>query len=151
MRFGILSDIIEALVRHSQAQKCLQINSINLLRNFKNSYLTDFSADWLTIWLMSSDKRNSITAKAIGLISSLFNIASSWDVPFRQPLQLQCSYHDSTKTYLCSPFLSPLPRRWRFVVAPLCGFMEDLVTAVIAKVLLLISFCKLLDNTEHKA
>ena len=32
------------------------------------------------------------------------------------------------------PFLSPLPRRWRFAVAPLSGFTEDLITAVIAEV-----------------
>ena len=48
---------------------------------------------------MPSDKRNSINAKAIGLISSLFNVASSWKVPFRQVLQLQCLYHGSTKAY----------------------------------------------------
>ena len=37
---------------------------------------------WLSIWLMPSDKRNSITTRAIGLISSLFNVTSSRDVPF---------------------------------------------------------------------
>jgi len=37
---------------------------------------------------MPSDKRNWIMAKATGLISSLFNVASSRDVPFRQPQQL---------------------------------------------------------------
>ena len=78
---------------------------------------------------MPSDKRNSITAKAMGLISSLFNIALSQDVLFCQPLQLQCLHCGSTKAYLCSPFLSPLPHRWRFAVAPLCGFMESLVIA----------------------
>ena len=59
---------------------------------------------------MPSDKRNLITATAsyMGLISSLFNITSSRDVPFRQPLLLQCSYHSFTKAYLCSP---PLLRR----------------------------------------
>ena len=53
---------------------------------------------------MPSDKRNSITAKAMGLISSLFNVASSRDVPFRQPLQLQSSHHGFTKAYLCYIF-----------------------------------------------
>ena len=90
---------------------------------------------------MPSDKRNSITTKAISLISSLFNVASSQDVPFCQPLQIQCSYHGSTKAYLCSPFLSPLLRRWQFVVAPLRGFTEDLVNAVIAEVFNTLSFC----------
>jgi len=90
---------------------------------------------------MPSDKHNSITAKAIDLISLLFNVASSRDVPFCQLLQLQCSYHGSTKAFLCSPFLSPLPRRGQFVVAPLCGFMEDLVTTVIAEVFNRLSLC----------
>jgi len=36
---------------------------------------------------MPSEKHNSIMAKATGLISSLFNVASSGDVPFHQPQQ----------------------------------------------------------------
>ena len=39
---------------------------------------------WL-VQLMPSHKRNSIMAKAPGLISSHFNAASSQDVPFHQP------------------------------------------------------------------
>ena len=74
---------------------------IKLLWNFKISYLTDFSTDWLSDFLMPSDKRNSITTRAMGSISSLFNIASSQGVPFCQPLQLQYSHHGSTKAYLC--------------------------------------------------
>ena len=58
---------------------------IKLLWILKISYFTDFSADWLTDWLMPSDKHNSIMAIATGFISSLFNVASSRDVPFRQP------------------------------------------------------------------
>jgi len=46
---------------------------------------------------MPLDICNFITAKAMGLISSQFNIALSLDVPFRQSLQLQCSHHGSTK------------------------------------------------------
>ena len=38
--------------------------------------------DYLTICLMLSDKHNLITAKAMGLIFSLFTIALSQDVPF---------------------------------------------------------------------
>jgi len=55
---------------------------------------------------MPSEKRTSITAVATGLISSLFNIALSGDVPFRQPQQLQCFNHGSTKAYLCFPLHS---------------------------------------------
>jgi len=47
-------------------------------------------------------------AKATGLISLLFNIALSGDVPFHQPQWLQCLHHGSTETYLCSP-LSSIP------------------------------------------
>jgi len=39
---------------------------------------------------MPSDKRNLMMAKATGLISLLFNVASSEDVSFHQPQQLQC-------------------------------------------------------------
>jgi len=49
---------------------------------------------------MPSEKHNLITAKAMGLIFSLFNVALSQDVPFRQLLQLQYSHHGSTKAYL---------------------------------------------------
>ena len=97
---------------------------------------------WLIIWLMPSDKHNSITAKGMGLISSLFNVTLSRDVPFYQLLQFPCSHHGSTKAYLCSPlFLSPLLHRWQIAVAPLYGFVEDLVTAVIAEVFNLLYFC----------
>ena len=104
-------------------------------------FLAQKSYQWMTIWLMPSDKQNLITAKAAGLISSLFNVALSRDVPFCQPQQLQYLHHDSTKANLCSPFLSPLPHRWRFAVAPLHVFMEDLVTAVIEEVFIMLSFC----------
>jgi len=43
-----------------------------------------------------------ILATATGLISSLFNVASSQDVPFHQLQQLQCLHHGSNKAYLCS-------------------------------------------------
>jgi len=39
---------------------------------------------------MSSDKRNSIIAKAIGLIFLLFNVALSLDMPFEAPLFIKC-------------------------------------------------------------
>jgi len=41
-------------------------------------------------------------AIATGLISSLFNVAWSRDVPFDQPQQLQALHHGSTKAHLCS-------------------------------------------------
>ena len=50
---------------------------------------------------MHSDKRNSITAKVMDLISLLFDVALSSDMPFHQPQQLQCLHHGCTKAYLC--------------------------------------------------
>ena len=51
---------------------------------------------------MPLDKHNSIKAMATGLISSLFNVTLSRDVPFCQPLLV----NGSTKAYLCSPLFS---------------------------------------------
>ena len=46
-------------------------------------------------------------AKATGLISSLFNVALSRDMPFSQLQQLQCLHHGFTEAYLyCSPLSS---------------------------------------------
>ena len=45
-------------------------------------------------------------AIATALISSLFNVTSSQNVPFLQPQQLQCLHHGSTEAYLCSPLSS---------------------------------------------
>ena len=71
---------------------------------------------WLTHPLMSSDKCNSITGETTGFIFALSDVALSWDVPFRQLQQFHCLHHSSTKAYLCSPFLSPLPHWWQFTI-----------------------------------
>jgi len=52
--------------------------------------------------------RYGLTAEAIGLISSLLNVASPRDVPFHQLLQPKCLHYGSTKAYLCSPLFSIL-------------------------------------------
>ena len=64
----------------------------------------------LTFLLMPSDKHNSKTPKAKDLISSLINTASSQDVFFYQPQQLQCLHHGATFEPLCAPILSSQPR-----------------------------------------
>ena len=59
-------------------------------RIFKILHLVEFSADWLahsltnllTYLLIPSDKCNLITAKIMGLIFTLFDVPSSWDMPF---------------------------------------------------------------------
>ena len=82
---------------------------IKVLWNFKNFlfnrffyWMTDYPTDWFL--------QTSITRKPLrlymGLISSLFNVTLSWDMPFCQPHQLQCLHHDSTTAYLCSPLFS---------------------------------------------
>ena len=54
---------------------------------------------------MSSDKRNSIRAKATGLIFSLFDVASAREVPFGIPQYVQCILHGLTSVLLCVPFI----------------------------------------------
>jgi len=51
---------------------------------------------------MPSDSRNSTMAKAMGLIFSLFNVASAREVPFAIPL---CILHGLTTALLCVPFI----------------------------------------------
>ena len=87
---------------------------IKLLWNFWNFFIWFFY--WLTGYLMPSDKHNSITAKAIDLISSLINVTLSRDVPFRQPLQLQCSYHTKLTFVLVS---AQTTRVWCHTIEPL--------------------------------
>ena len=52
---------------------------------------------------MPSDKRNSVTAKATGLIFSLFNVASAREVPFWHTTV--CAML-SSGTYQCPPLCS---------------------------------------------
>ena len=115
---------------------------INLLcKNFLFNRFFCWLTDWLSDYLMLSDKRNSITAKAMGLISSLFNVTLSRDMP-------RCSSNAHimvlpklTFVLLYSPFSFPLPHRWRFAVALLLGFMKDIATSVIAEVFNTLPFC----------
>ena len=68
--------------------------------------------------LMPSGKRNSITAKAMGLlIFSLFDVALSRDVPFGIPQYVQCMHHGLTFVLLCVPFLFADSLKCRFAVA----------------------------------
>ena len=54
---------------------------------------------------MPSDQRNSITAKATGLIFSLFDVASAREVPFGIPLYVQRILQGLTSVLLCVPFI----------------------------------------------
>ena len=81
---------------------------------------------------MPSDKRNSITAKATGLISSLFNVASARDVPFRQLQQLQCICHGATFVLLKDPlYLFPYSSTtWVTICGTRNGFSASVMASV---------------------
>ena len=66
-------------------------------------YLTEFFLDWLTALLMSSDKHNAITAKAMSLIFLLFDVASTYDVPFGISQCAQCILYGPNQ---CPPLCS---------------------------------------------
>ena len=76
-------------------------------------YLMEFSTDWVSK-LMPSDKRNSITAKATGLIFSLFDVASARQVPFGIPQYIQCILHGLNSVPLCIPFIFADSEKCRF-------------------------------------
>jgi len=73
---------------------------------------------------MPSDLRNSIMAKATGLIFLLFNVASAQEVPFAIPLYMQCILHGLTTALLCVPFIFVHHDKCRFcgrhVMASIC-------------------------------
>ena len=54
---------------------------------------------------MPPDKCNSIMAKAMGLIFSLFDIALAQEVPFGMLQYVQCILHALTSVLLCVPFI----------------------------------------------
>ena len=54
---------------------------------------------------MPSDKCNSITAKATGLIFSLFDVASAREVLFGITQYAQCILHGLTSVLLYVPFI----------------------------------------------
>jgi len=87
------------------------------LWKFKNSIY------WILCWLihslthslMPSAKHNLAMDVATGLISSLFDVALSRDVPFRQPQDVQCMHHGLIFVLLCVPVL--------FAEVSICGSM----------------------------
>ena len=63
---------------------------------------------------MPSDKRNSITAKATGLMFSLFDVALARQVPFGIPQYVQCILNGFTSVLLCVPFIFADSEKCRF-------------------------------------
>jgi len=74
----------------------------------------------------------------IGLIFAPLGIASSQDVPFHQPQQLQCLHHGFTEAYVCSPFHSFLHCR----IGDDLFWCETGASAVLAGVLLELFFAR---------
>ena len=77
---------------------------------FKNSYLANkifyWLADWINqLYLMHSDKHNLVMTIAIGLISSLLNLALSRNLPLCLPQQLQTLHRVLTKVLLTPKYL----------------------------------------------
>ena len=63
---------------------------------------------------MPSDKHNSIMAKAMGLIFSLFDVALAQEVPFGIPQYVQCILHGLTSVLLCVPLIFADSEKCRF-------------------------------------
>ena len=63
---------------------------------------------------MPSDKCNSITAKATGLILSLFDIVLAQEVPFGILQYIQCILHGLSSVLFCVPFILADSERCRF-------------------------------------
>ena len=97
--------------------------SKKLLQNFK-IFLFSRIFYWVThslpYWCLQTSVYNLIITITKASISSLFNVASSGDMPFHQPQQLQCLHHGSTKAHFFSfVLLSFLPYHigdnWRYM------------------------------------
>ena len=63
---------------------------------------------------MPSDKRNSIMAKAAGLIFILFDAALTRQEPFGILQYVQCILHGLTNVLLCVPFIFSDSEKCRF-------------------------------------
>jgi len=114
-----LHSSLGVLVRLSQARKYLQSDPKpfqKVLWNFKN-FLFNWILCWLTHSLMPSAKCYLTMDVATGLISSLFDVASSWGLPFRQLQDVQCMHHGITFCFLCVTVVFTDNARCRFVIA----------------------------------
>ena len=89
-------------------------------------------------------KHNSTMDKVMGLISSLFDIASSQDVLFHQLQYVQCTHHGLAFVLLCVPVLFADNARCQFVIAqrgfPVLSPLFSIATGLIAEMLLVLFF-----------
>ena len=110
---------------------------------------------------MPSGKHNSITAKAMGLIFSLFDFASACDVPFGILQYIQCTHHGLTFVLLCVPFLIADSPRYQFTVSRCMASLQyickwessvfSMVTGLIAEMILTLFFiCNRLNIADSE-
>ena len=90
-------------------------------------------------------KHNLTMERATGLISSLLNVASSWDVPFHQPQYLQYMYHGLTFVLVFSLTMQGV-NLWCW----LChAFHLHFLKQHVQKFLILFFVCNALQWVEH--
>ena len=117
---------------------------------------------------MPSDEHNSLTARATGLNSSLFIVASPHDVPYHQPQKLQCLYHGLLVIFhFCSFSIIKVMTRYTHVVGLvliaeevftlffgfhtiLCLDYYDVLGESLKWIVLLYSYFTLIYIWEHK-
>ena len=103
-------------------------------------YLKFMLTNSLTYSLMPSARHNSTMDVATGLISSLFDVALSRDVPFRQPQDVQCMHHGLAFVLPCVPVLfTDNARRW-FVIARYGFLRQYMLSACIFCIKCILSF-----------
>ena len=106
---------------------------------------------------MPSDKHNLVTAKAMGLIFSLFDVISAQQVSLGILQYIQCTHHGLTFVLLYVPYLFADNPRCQFTVAQwliyICkqeSSVFSMVTGFIAEALLLLFFvCNTVKQAEH--
>ena len=102
---------------------------------------------------MPSDKRSSMTAKATGIILSLFDVASSGHVSFGIPQYIQCTYHGllPLSSFVYHFFLLTVKAVNSRVASAMASLWElSVFSMVTAEVLLLLFFiCNAVKWVEH--
>ena len=102
---------------------------------WQNFLLTEWLIDWLTNLLMPSDKHNSILAIATGLIFHCSTLLCPETISYSSSNTCIMVLPYLAFVLLCTPFLSPLPCRWRLAARALWLQCKTWVSAVLAGVL----------------
>ena len=95
---------------HSQGTDGTALHELSSTSHY--NFLAEFSTDYLTAWLMPSDKRNAM-GKATGLKFSCLTSPQPWEVPFG--ISQYAQWINSSWTYHC-------PSLWTVVNSKKCRF-----------------------------